>query len=134
MNDVIIEKKKKAAPQLDLVAQLLEQVASLTKELADFKQATALPAAREKKETKKGQPREGVYYVVLNVPVRNFTPQAIACMKILARAEDPTHVSEADAMRLLEENKALLGTRQDSWRVFCYYRAKLIGADYLKMV
>lgn len=136
MNAVIETKKnKKAAPQLDLVTQLMEQVTSITKELAELKQKTAATQiVREKKESKRGQPREGVYYVVLNVPARNFPPQAITCMKILACAEDPTHVMEADAMRMIEENKALLGTRQDSWRIFCYYRAKLIGGDYLKMV
>ena len=129
--------KTPKAPQRDLLAELLSQVTLLTSELATVKAKLADAPVKEKKESKKGQPREGVYYVVLGVPApekKTFPPQAITCMKILSRATDPTHVTEAEAMRLLEENKRLLVTRQDSWHVFCYYRAKLIAGDYLKML
>lgn len=124
------EVKKVKAPQQDIVAELVEQVRELQAKLASME---AAPAVREKKESKRGQPREGTFYMVLGIPSKNFCPQAITCMKILSRAADPAKIPEAEAMRFLEENKALLGTRQESWRIFSYYRAKLIGGNYLKM-
>ncbi len=130
MSTEVIKKEKKM-PERDLVAELLAEVRDLQMKLAAVQQEQVV--VKEKKESKRGQPREGTFYSVLAIPTKNFPPQAITCMKILSRAADPTKIPEAEAMRLLEENKNLLGTRQESWRIFAYYRAKLNEGDYLRM-
>ncbi len=131
MSTEVTKKKATKVAEQDIVSMLLQEVQSLKDTLAAMKEAPVM--VREKKESKRGQPREGTFYTVLSIPTKNFPPQAITCMKILSRAVDPTKIPEAEAMQLLEENKGLLGTRQESWRIFAYYRAKLTGADYLRM-
>ncbi len=131
MSTEVTKKKATKVAEQDLTLRLLQEVEELKEKLAALQQQPAV--VREKKESKRGQPREGTFYTVLSIPTKNFPPQAITCMKILSRAADPTKIPEAEAMQLLEENKSLLGTRQESWRIFAYYRAKLTGADYLRM-
>lgn len=109
---------------------LLEQVAQLRAELEVLKQQPKGKAKREK-----GQPRPDVYYVLRGVPSQGVPPQAIACARILSAASDVNHITEAEAMKLIDDAAVAgkLKTTQEPWRIFQYYRARLIEADYLQM-
>lgn len=114
---------------------LLDQIAALSKQIAEIKaqQSTPQPAH---KESKKGQPRPDVYYVLAGIPSQGLPPQAIACARILATAADVNHITEAEAMKLMDDGKAAgyLRTDQEAWRIFQYYRARLIAGNYLRML
>ena len=63
----------------------------------------------------------------------NLTPQAKVCLTIfIALIGDAQSVTEGDLRRKVEERAAELKTRQDPWRIFQYYRPKLIALKLLK--
>ena len=63
------------------------------------------------------------------------TPQAKACLQIVAESVDPKTqtIDEASLKAAVEAKCATLKTRQDPWRIFQYYRTKLINSGNLKM-
>jgi hypothetical protein len=64
--------------------------------------------------------------------IAKLAPQAQACVKIL-RASGKTTMMEAEVRALIESGNPELRTRQGSWRIFQYYRSKLIHADVFTM-
>lgn len=66
------------------------------------------------------------------------TFQAIQCYKILydliatCDPQDPAIVSEELLKNTVERRAAELKTKQDPWRIFQYYRPKLVSLGYIK--
>jgi hypothetical protein len=125
-------RKAKPSKQDAIIAKLLATIEETNARVAALEGAILEPA-KAKKVSKAGQPRASVYYVLLSVPTANIQPQGITAAKILAMATDPTHISEKEAMELMEKHKALFGTRQPSWKVFRFYRPRLIEMNCLLM-
>lgn len=121
--------------QPNLQQQLLDQIAELSKQVAELKQNQQQQVQTVSKKREKGQPRPDVYYVLAGIPTKGLPPQAINCARILATAADTNHIPEAEAMALIEAGKAAgkLKTTQDAWHIFQYYRPQLISGDYLVM-
>jgi hypothetical protein len=70
----------------------------------------------------------------INVYAR-LTPQACALVDLIAEwvtTRDTKAFTEAELEGLLTLRKDVLRTRQDPWRIFQYYRGKLIGAGFLR--
>lgn len=62
-----------------------------------------------------------------------ITPQAKECILLFREAmSNQTSITEEDLRNYIEANKERLQTRQPSWRIFQYYRAKLIENKILK--
>ena len=61
------------------------------------------------------------------------TAQAKVCWSLFERCiEARPHVKEAELRQFVEANAAELKTKQDPWRIFQYYRPKLIEAKLLR--
>jgi citrate synthase len=123
-----------AKPKKDDIQQMmLDELAALRLKVEQLTQQQQQQPARAKRE--KGQPRADVYYVLLGVPSKDVPPQAMAVARALATAPDTNHITEAEAMDLIEAYKTTgkLKTIQPAWRIFQYYRADLINGDYLLM-
>lgn len=61
------------------------------------------------------------------------TPQALACYKILVDAIGTGEsVSEADFKAQIIKRSAELKTKQDPWRIFQYYRPRLLETHHIK--
>jgi hypothetical protein len=78
---------------------------------------------------------DDVYTIYAETPkmkelLEKLPPQARACAEIL-RACDQTTLSQADLAALIEANKAKFNSRQDSWRIFAYYRGDLLRVGFL---
>lgn len=60
--------------------------------------------------------------------------QAIACWVILKEStpEGATGIIESEFKKKIEERAAELKTRQDPWRIFQYYRARLVKENHLR--
>lgn len=73
------------------------------------------------------------YRGTVMISPENLTPQAKICMVILTELlGDAQSVTEGDLKRKVEERAAELHTRQDPWRIFQYYRPKLIELKLLR--
>lgn len=62
-------------------------------------------------------------------------PQACALLDILVeamQAKDEPVFTEGELQALIEQKKELLNTKQDPWRIFQYYRGKLISVGFLR--
>lgn len=116
-----------------------QQLTQLLAENAELRERmTLIEKVREElpEITKRGLPREDVWYEVLRVPeTKTIQPQGIKCMVILMnKTENPSHVTEAEAMDMIREHRGYLKTTQDPWwKVFCFYRARLISMGCLRM-
>jgi hypothetical protein len=117
--------------QQDLQQELLKKIAELTAEVQLLKQQPG----KSKAKRAKGEARPDVYYVLLGVPSKGLPPQAIVCARILSAAVDSNHIPEAEAMQLIDAAHAAgkLKTDQEPWRIFQYYRPRLIEGDFLQM-
>jgi hypothetical protein len=129
----------------ELQEQLLalqSQVVDLTNRLVESqpKPDVELPegeiAPLPRLSSRKGKPRPGVSYELLGVPSEEYRiqPQAKKVCVVLSRAVDPKNISEKEAMRLIktERVKQFFGTVQDPWRIFGYYKGKLISENFLR--
>ena len=125
---------KQTKQQLEQV--LLDQIAKLVEKVDALEQKQSQPVVVVARKREIGQPRPEVYYVLQGVPTKDLPPQALACARILATAKDTRHIPESEAMALIEVGKqsGRLKTSQPSWRIFQYYRAKLISGDFLLML
>lgn len=64
--------------------------------------------------------------------VADLPTQAIACLKLMWEL-DGDEITEGDLRELIIKNADKLNTRQDPWRIFQYYRAKLNTAGFFRM-
>jgi hypothetical protein len=83
------------------------------------------------------QPRGVTYEMVGTKETRaasaaKLPPQARYALAIL-ELDGTESVSEARAMELIAEHKDQLRTKQDPWRIFQYYRPRMIESDILRM-
>lgn len=60
--------------------------------------------------------------------VETMAPQARAIVELMV-AGGKTEYTETELREMIEKNKEKLRTRQNSWRIFQYYRSQLISAD-----
>lgn len=80
----------------------------------------------------KFQPRPDVFYRLHGIPQRGqIQPQGVICARILSTASDSASISESEAFDLINNNVAALHTRQEAWRIFQYYRPRLIELGFL---
>lgn len=119
----------------ELIATLAEKVSDLMAKIEVLEQRPVVAEAQISVKRKRGEARADVYYILLAVPDKGMPPQAILSARILATAADVKHIPEAEAMALF--NKAAetgrLVTDQEPWRIFQYYRPRLIEGNYLLM-
>lgn len=62
--------------------------------------------------------------------IAELAPQAQAVVEII-RADGKLQYTEDELKALMDSHKGKLRTKQTAWRIFQYYRGKLIGADVL---
>ncbi len=62
--------------------------------------------------------------------IAELAPQAKNVVEII-RGDGKPQYTEDELKALMEANKAKLRTKQTAWRIFQYYRGKLISADVL---
>lgn len=115
------------------MSDLLAKVQELSNELEALKQKQQ-PVVAQK--STKGGPRPDVFYVLAGIPSKGLPPQAIVCARVLSTARDVNHISEEEAMELIERAKVegRLRTKQGAWHIFQYYRPRLIEGDFLRMI
>lgn len=136
--------KSKQAELQEQLLQLTELVGKLAAEITELKaqkpqQELELPEGElppDSSFSKKGKPRPGVVYELLAVPTAEakLQPQAVKIAILLSRALDTTHITEAEAMTLVKTERArrYLKTVQDPWRIFTYYKGKLVAGNFLR--
>jgi hypothetical protein len=76
---------------------------------------------------------EGEDYQTRERTLADMTPQAKECLLIL-KEFGVSQVDELSFKSKLEACKDRLHTRQDSWRIFQYYRAALINARWIRLI
>lgn len=123
---------KKLAPQFKSVKEAADALWKRILETADDRMADGL-----KKGKRAEAQRNPNAYIVLEtredvINAKKLPRQAKACMRILSRYKDK-NFSEETARKLIEESATELQTKQDPWRIFQYYRARLMSEGLLKM-
>ena len=107
-----------------------DKATHLYEELLNMSEAYVQPGV----ERKKGKLANRVYRRVPEDKVdaekrdearRSLPPQARICLELFEE-QGVDEVSEADMMRIVDENQDRLRTRQNPWRIFQYYRPRLI--------
>jgi hypothetical protein len=125
-------KKSTLKEQAALLLMLEEKLEIMEAEITTLRAAKAPPAKVVRPSTA-GKPRENTSYALIKIPEKGFPPQAVTCCKILEMAVDQTNISEKEAMELFETHKGLLKTRQPAWKVFAFYKARLVSGNYIAM-
>lgn len=119
------------------VTNVQKTVQERKKYMKNKNQEVQVPAD-EKSEGKRATATKNpnAYIVLVNDPVvidgKKLPRQAKVCAKIFARNSEK-NFSEDVAKKLINDGAAEIVTRQDPWRIFQYYRARLIAEGLIKM-